>query len=411
MLLTEAHIIKKDNCMFNALDEAAYKSKNLYNATLYTIRQKFFENETVLTYETLQKQFQNTKQADYVALPTKVSQWTMKMVCQNFKAFKRATEEYKKEPSKFTAEPKIPKYLDKFCGRYLLTYTNQAISKKAYNTEHVIRLSGIEGVFVKTKVAWSDIQQVRVVKGFNQYTIEVVYYKEEETILEDNGRYCGIDLGVSNFAAVATNVGTTPFIVSGKEAKSYNRYFNKELAKLRSILEVRNGKKSSNGIGKLCNKRNRKMSDFMHKASRMIVNHLVSNDIHTLIVGKNDGWKQGSNIGETNNQNFVQLPHARFIDILTYKCALYGIRCVTINENHTSKCSFLDGESVCHHKKYVGRRKKRGLFVSSNGRKINADVNAAYNMIMKCMPNAEFADGVEGVVVTPVIIKITNEKC
>lgn len=42
MRLVEKHTIKKGNKYYKILDAESYKSKNLYNATLYAIRQYFF---------------------------------------------------------------------------------------------------------------------------------------------------------------------------------------------------------------------------------------------------------------------------------------------------------------------------------------------------------------------------------
>ena len=53
----------------------------------------------------------------------------------------------------------------------------------------------------------------------------------------------------------------------------------------------------------------------------------------------------------------------------------------------------------------MGRRVKRGLFVSKNGIKINADVNGAYNIMKKAIPNA-FANGIEGFGVHPSVLTV-----
>ena len=408
MTLVEQHTVKAGSEAYRLLDQEAYKSKNLYNATLYAVRQQFFENRSFLNYNSLQAKFQSENQPDYYALPAKVAQQTMKMVDQNFRAFFKAIKAYKKDKSKFKGVPKLPKYLDKEKGRYLLTYTNQAISKKMLANERRIKLSGID-VSVPTDVTYEQLKQVRVVRKLRSYVIEIVYDDGKEAPLkEDNGRYAAIDLGVSNLATVTSNIdGFEPFIVDGRELKSINRYYNKELAEKKSILETRNGVRYSNKTRALTEKRNNKVKDYIHKASRVIVNQLASNDVCKLVVGYNQEWKQDANIGSRNNQNFVQIPFLSFLNMLKYKCQKEGIEVVTVNESHTSKCSFLDGEEICHHDKYVGRRVKRGLFSTESGFSFNADVNGSYNILRKCIPEA-FADGVEGVLVHPRITKIRN---
>jgi putative transposase len=121
----------------------------------------------------------------------------------------------------------------------------------------------------------------------------------------------------------------------------------------------------------------------------------------TLVIGKNDGWKQAVTLGKRTNQNFVQLPHARFIDLLTYKAQQVGIRVILTEESYTSKCSFLDGEPVGKHEVYAGRRIHRGLFRASDRRCLHADVNGSYNILRKVVPNA-FSNGIGGAVVHPV---------
>ena len=232
--------------------------------------------------------------------------------------------------------------------------------------------------------------------------IEVVYQVKEKTH-HDNGKYASIDLGLNNLETVAFNNGSKPLIVNGRPLKSINQYYNKKKAQYQSRLKE--NKRTSKRICTLTNKRNNKVTDYLHKASRLLVNQLVSQGITTLVIGKNKNMKQDINIGKVNNQNFVQLPIMLFADLMKYKCELEGIKVLFNEESYTSKCSFLDSEPICKHDKYMGRRVKRGLFVSMNGIKINADVNGAYNIMLKAVPNA-FADGIEGVGVHPMVLTI-----
>jgi putative transposase len=156
----------------------------------------------------------------------------------------------------------------------------------------------------------------------------------------------------------------------------------------------------------LTERRNRRVKQYMHCASRTIIDILCEQGVDTLIIGKNQQWKQSVKIGRRNNQNFVQIPHARFIDMLCYKAELEGIRVILQEESYSSKCSFLDLEEVRKHEKYLGRRVKRGLFKSSDGTRINADVNGSYNIIRKAFSNAFSENEIEGVVVRPVRIRL-----
>jgi len=45
----------------------------------------------------------------------------------------------------------------------------------------------------------------------------------------------------------------------------------------------------------------------MHTASKRVIEILIKEGIKTLVIGKNDGWKQEANMGKQNNQNFCQI--------------------------------------------------------------------------------------------------------
>ena len=178
MQLVERHIIKKGNYYYKELDETSYKSKNLYNSALYYVRQQFFNTGKYINYESLYRKFYDEQQPDYFSLPANVAQQTMKMVHKNFKSFFEANKKYKKDSSKFTSKPKIPKYLDKQKGRYLLTYTQRVISKKHLDKEHKLSLTGLH-VLINTELSYNCIQQVRIVHKLNYYVIEIIYNVNE----------------------------------------------------------------------------------------------------------------------------------------------------------------------------------------------------------------------------------------
>lgn len=334
MQLVEQHIIKKNDDRYKILDEVCFKSKNLYNSALYEIRQHFFNTKQFLNWFSIDKMFKEKKQDDYYSLPCKVSQQTLKLLNQNFKSFFSLLKK-----KNYTKKKSIPKYLDKSKGRFVVVYTNQAISKKELRNG-VIHLSGTD-VKIKTNINGDDIAQVRIVPKNSYYKVEVIYDVEEIDELKDNDKYCAIDLGVNNLATVSFN-DSKPFIINGKPLKSINQFYNKRKAELQSKLS--GNRKTTNKINSITRKRNNKIKNYLHKASRCIVNHLVSNNVNTLIIGKNDNWKQETNIGKKNNQNFVSIPHFQFVEMISYKCKLVGIAVMMTEESYTSKCSFIDNE-------------------------------------------------------------------
>ena len=392
--LVEQHVIKRNHPQFDKIDEAAFASKNLYNLGNYHIRQNFFEMGWAYKYETLYHILKDTEA--YQSLPRKVSQQILKILCKNWKAYFEAKKTYFEDPSKFLGEPRIPKYKDKMDGRNVLPYTIQAISKRHLRSGY-INPSGLS-LMIKTKQR--NVNQVRIVPKKTHYIVEVVYTVEIDPVPLNYSLVAGIDIGVNNLTAIASNKrGFVPLVVNGRPLKAINQFYNKRKAELQA--QLKNDQYTSWRIERMNDKRTRRINHYLHTESRHIIDLLVAEGIGVLIIGKNNGWKQKINIGKGNNQNFVQIPHARFIEMLKYKSELVGIHVIITEESHTSKCSFLDLESIEHHEGYQGRRIKRGMFRSSDGRKINADINAAYNIIRKVIPDA-FSKGIEGVVVHPV---------
>jgi putative transposase len=238
------------------------------------------------------------------------------------------------------------------------------------------------------------IHQVRLVprKGF--YVVEVVYEQEREQTEINPAYYAGIDIGMNNLVALTSNKpGFQPVVVNGRPVKSVNQFYNKRRAELQSQLRR---KGTSRRIEHLTNKRTRRIDQYMHTVSKRIIDLLVKEGIGVLCIGKNDGWKQGANMGKRTNQNFCQIPHARFISMLTYKAELVGITVNVTEESYTSKASLLDLDPLPvrdpnkRKEKYhfSGKRVKRGLYRASDGRLINADINGAGNVIRKVAPDA-----------------------
>jgi putative transposase len=395
MQLTEQHIITKDDPRFSVLDNACFLSKNLYNATLYELRQHFFATGKSHSYETLADRMKSNP--DYCALPRKVSQQVLMQVCGNWNNFWASLREWQKNPHKYTGKPQLPRYKHKTDGRNRLVYTDQAISKVALKKKGLIEPSQL-GIQVKTNK--TAIDQVRITPKKTHYVVEIVYTVEMHIASPDENRVASIDIGLNNLATVTTNQpGVNPLLVNGRPLKSINQFYNKRMADLRSRLPKR--QYYSDQMGRLTDNRNHRVKDYMHQASRDIIEFLEQHKIGTLIIGKNDGWKQEIDLGKRNNQNFVQIPHAQFIAMLTYKAQLVGIKVILTEESYTSKCSFLDDEPIQKHNKYKGKRIYRGLFQASDGRIINADVNGALNIMKKVIPTVT-TNGIEAFVVMPV---------
>ena len=371
----EKHAICRTSHYFSDLCDLTHKSKNLYNASLYAIRQHFFSTKTYIGYSKLAGDFAKTN-IDYQQLPRKVSQQTLKLVDQNFRSFFALLKAKKND------KVRIPNYLDK-SGKYVTIFTNQALSfvKPGY-----VKLSGYD-IFIKTEK--TDIQQVRVVPRSNHFDIEVIYLTDIEDKRSDNSRYLSVDIGLSNLVATASNV-MKPFLINGKPLKAINQYYNKRKAELQSKLGDK--RKTSNRINAISRKRNDKIRDYLHKASTWLINQLDFNQIKTLIIGENKGWKQEINIGKKNNQNFVSVPFNKLKQMLTYKAESRGINVICQEESYTSKASCLSNDMIPTYgektddMKFSGYRKTRGIYKDKClDLEINADVNGAYNIMRKAV--------------------------
>ena len=411
MILVERHIIKNNSFEYNELDNLCFLSKNLYNTALYRIRQHYINTGKYLNKFQLINELTKEKQVDYIALPRKVSQQVIYQVDQNMTSFFKLLK--LKNKGEYERNVSLPYYKEKL-GRNLLIFTNQAISKKQLETNKIIKFGKNIQTTIQTKQEL--IQQVRVVPhGHDYIVVEVLYNKPEPLLKPNNQRYMSIDLGINNLCTIGTNCKEiNNIIINGKPVKSINQYYNKHVAKYKSIQSKSKSKKAySNKLRTLRIKRENKLNDYLHKTSRYIVNHLVSNNINTLIIGYNKEWKQETNIGKVNNQKFIQIPYYKLVNQLQYKCKLEGINVIIQEESYTSKSSFIDNDFIPTFKsatelnyKFSGKRIVRGLYKSLEGKLINADLNGSLNILRKAVPNAfEKCYGIE-VCSTPKVITL-----
>lgn len=250
---------------------------------------------------------------------------------------------------------------------------------------------------------------MRIVPRAGFYVVEVIYEREPSPAAVSPSLYAAIDVGLNNLALLTSNkVGFVPRLVNGRPVKSINQFYNKRRAEWQSRLgEAR----TSRRLERLTTRRTRRIDWYLHTASRRIIDLLVAEGIGALCIGKNPCWKQEVHMGRRNNQNFVAVPHARFIAMLTYKAELVGIQVRITEESYTSKASFLDADPLPRFDPaqpaptFSGRRVTRGLYRARDGQHIHADVNGSYNIMRKVAPDA-FAQGSRGCVVHPIRLAV-----
>ena len=275
-------------------------------------------------------------------------------------------------------------------------------SKNVYNQANYI----IRQAFTKENeiIKANDIQklmQCRFVPKGEYYIMEIVYEIDVPDCSEEINRVCAVDLGVENFITVVNNFGEQPFIIKGGALKSTNQYYNKQKAKLQSKLKKNENKDWSKRLEKLTNKRYEKIKYLMHCISKQLVDYCVLHNVDTLVIGLNKKWKQENG----SMQNFTYIPYDLFINQVKSKCEQNGIKCIIVQEAYTSGTSFLDGELPTKENYDKERRVYRGLFVSKSGKTINADVNGAYQIMKKVVPDV-FNKGIEDVGLHPLRLKV-----
>lgn len=364
MRLVERHIIKD-----NRFEDICRKSGLLYNYVLYNVRQGIFSGEYLKEYD-LSTKLGRENQFDFRQLPCSVSQQVVGQVFKSIKSWMKSKKDFEKNPSKYNNHrPHLPSY-KKGKKQNMIVFTTSSCRIKG---EYIYFIKNIVQP-IKTKIGDNKLCQVRIIPQSTCYVVEVIYEKKEQDFNLNKDNALSIDLGLNNLCSCINNVEKQSFIVNGRIMKSFNQWYNKRKAKLMSFT---GDKGTSKRLRQLNNYRNFWIEDHIHKVSRYIVNYCVENNIGSLVIGLNKGWKQEINLGKKVNQKFVEIPFSKFVDKLSYKCKLVGVSFYLIEESYTSKVDHLAFEELGKHDIYLGKRKRRGLFQSSVNKLINADINGA----------------------------------
>lgn len=370
MRLVERHIIKD-----NRFEEVCHKSGLLYNYVLYNVRQGIFSNSYLKEYEFSTK-LNRENQFDFRNLPSSISQQVIAQVFLAIKGWMGSVKEFEKNSSKFHSKPKLPKYKS---GKKqnMIVFTTASCRVKQDGYIHFIK-NIIQPI--KTNVEKEELKQVRIVPQATCYVVEVIYERKEQNLNLQEDNFLSIDLGLNNLCTCTNNVNQKFFIVNRKVVKSFNQWFNKTKAKWMSFV---GDKGISKRLKRLICYRNLWINDKIHKISRFIIDFCKKNDIGTITIGLNKNWKQNINLGNKNNQKFVEIPFSSLIDKISYKAKLVGIDVKITEESYTSKVDHLAFETLEKHDIYLGKRKKRGLFQSSVNQLINADINGSIGIVRK----------------------------
>ena len=382
MIKSWNYIVNNDS----RLDKMMSDSLLFYDQALYYQRQSFFETKLkTYTYNELWNLIKESDIHKDSKLDINIKQYAVRQVYTVWKSFINASIAYKKNQKKFTGEPKLPNYLYKKKDFNLVQIDKSRFRKKDETNNTFCLPCSDYKITIPKQIKLKDVRQITIQKFYGKTKINIVYEEKEVKKNDyDLNSSIGIDLGVSNLCAITANDKNFSYIINGRPLKSMNQFYNKKLAEMKSKLETCNHKKTSREIDKLNLKRHNKIMNYLHNTSRTIISLCIENKVKNIIVGHNKNWKQKSNMSKNNNQNFVQIPFNNLINQLQYKSREYTDLIVSIvEESYTSKCDHLVLEEMKHHENYLGKRVKRGLFKSSTGKILNADINGAIGMLRK----------------------------
>ena len=400
--------IKKSHIDYDYIKIQLIESKGIYNFANYVLRQIYFKNthnykyslEFVNDYPSLKELF-----LQYIEENKQFTTLFYKIICEfaklkgysiNSKIVQNIVNKLKndwtsywgllkaKKDKTYNKKINIPAYKKKY---NLVEYNNQVMSKKKLKLGYIGTDKMKQGIKIAKKHQELNCKCFRIYEKHDKLFCELIYEKDITTV-EKTDKVASIDLGLENLFTIAFNYNKKGISIKGTKLKAINQYFNKLKASLQSILPHK--QYTSKLINQLMYKREEQLRNYIGYYTNQLIEILKEEKISKLIVGYNKEWKQNINIGKTNNQNFVNIPFRKILDILRYKLEENGIECKEQEESYTSQSSYLDNDNIpTYHKGnsqatiFSGKRITRNLYQSKQGKIINADLNGALNILKK----------------------------
>ena len=411
---------QKHPVLFAYLDRNSCLAKNLYNASLYRIRQIFtgwdkesrtanelevfdevrqteakynIEIRRAISYYHLEKLMRATNNPDFFSgLPMHTAQHVVKLAVQNFKAWLEALKAFRRDETAFLGKPRMPGYLKN--SRTTFVVSNQ--EAVVYREKGHIKLPHTKETLSARHIQESwRLKQITVKPVHGAFDVVSVFElpETEEHITDDTfTEAAAIDFGVKNIAAIVYSDGHSSIYKGGALLAELQLYAKRRARSVQAITHGHKHRKaSSRRLARMDLDHENYVRDALHQISRRIVNNCLEHKVGTLVLGVNKLWKQESDIGKRNNQQFVMMPIARLRDMIAYKAERAGIKVIVQEESYTSKASFVDGDDIPEYGKvenptFSGKRIRRGLYRTAEGLILNADCNAAANILRKALP-------------------------
>ena len=444
MYLADTTVLSKNKNpdVYERMEQDLLLSKNLYNAALFRIRQVFTgwekeertQNEEevfrelrtmqaaypkvkvgrVLSYRALDAVMRANNNPDFFAgLPMQTAQRVLKEAVTVFRAWLSSLKEFRRAPERYTGKPCMPKYLKN--DRHTFYITNQdavlypvyrktdASGRKSTDSGAPGEYDGMElklplmkkRLYLRHIAADSRLKEVQVKPYYGKILLVLVLETEDLPVSGKKPYLAGIDFGTDNIAAIVSTDHASR-IYKGGAVLSKNRDFHKRKAEAAGIITKGTERKHADSarLRRMSLHHDCFMKDMMHKISTDIVRYCAEHDVGTIVMGVNRGWKQGSDMGNVNNQNFTGIPHDRLRKMIMYKAAREGIRVMEQEESYTSKADITAMDFIPIYGRengnvgFSGKRIKRGLYSCSAGYAVNADCNGAANILRKAVPDA-----------------------
>jgi len=376
------------------LEYLCQQSGKLYNTGIYFARQTLFKTGKLLTGK-FDLAFEPSVSKSLLAqsMPSTPMQQTLMSVTEAFKSFKNLRDSHKKGQLHF--RPKPPGYLQG-SKLFKVAYPNSGGQRPTLIDGQlrfalgltVKRWFGVSEFFLPmpSNLDYSKVKEFTILPKNGVFYLEMSYEVEKQNHELDINQALSIDLGTAdNLAACVDTLGNS-FLIDARAMKAMNQLWNKK------VSTRKEGKPQGywdNWLDCVTRKRNHQMRDGINKAAKLIINHCLKYGIGTLVMGWNEGFKVDANLGNLNNQKFVQMPLGKLKSRVKQLCDLHGIRFIETEEAYTSKASFLDGDSLPKYGekpmgwKASGNRIKRGLYRTYDGFVVNADLNGAANILKK----------------------------
>lgn len=415
-------IISSDDLLYPYFDDLCRKSKLLYNAALFRVRNIFTgydkehrtENEVevfqevallqrsypnmhvrrVISYTHLEKMMRVTENADFFSgLPRQTAQQMVKQSVTDFKNWLASLREYKKHPEKYLGKPKMPRYKKSDLTTVIITNQDAVLYRDDIGMSLKLPLQK-QRLYFSNLSSDPVLKEVKIKPYYGRFLLCLTLEEPDVAFDPSESHVCAIDLGTDNFAAIVCDDHSSA-IYKGGAVLSKIQWFHKQRAKYVSIITKGHEKKHA------VSKRLRDLSfhyanfvkDQCHKISRSIIDFCMEHQCGTLILGVNLLWKQRSNMNKINNQNFVSMPITLLRTMITYKALNAGIRIIEQEESYTSKADLIANDRIPTYgvddkdASFSGKRIKRGLYRCSNGMILNADCHAAANIMRKAIPD------------------------